>query len=320
MLSASQSKLPNEVGQLKNSSSQNLGLIMLNNSTPGYIKNLEKHLQKKSAVHDFYAIDLGDSSLKHDTASMEAPLFSLAKQRDIKTWTWTSADGKKSVKVMPNVEYGRATIFDKDVLIYAISCLVARKNSGLAASKTVRFSAYAYFKATHKDFSKGSYQRLEAALDRLHGTSIETNIKAGNRIAVKKFHILEDAQFVKSNNRLEAIQITLSDWLYNSIDGLDVLTLNRSYFQLHRPLERRLYEIARKHCASKSDWVIGFDNLLKKAGSRASSKEFKRMLKEVIESDLLPDFRISLSADGSMVKFYQKDQVKLAAALGFQSC
>lgn len=293
---------------------------MLNDSKPGYIKNLERHLHKKSAVNDFYAIDLADSSLKDDTASMEAPIYSLSKQKDIETWVWTSVDGKKSLKVIPNAEYGRATIFDKDVLIYAISCLVDRKNAGLIPTKTVRFSAYSYLKATNKDVSKGAYKRLGAALKRLVGTSIETNIKTGKKEATALFHILEKAQFVIVNDRLEAVEITLSDWLFNAIDGLDVLTLNRSYFKLHRPLERRLYEIARKHCASKSDWVIGFDNLLKKAGSRASSKEFKRMLKEVIEADSLLDFRVAISADGSTVKFYQKDQHKLAAAMGFQSC
>lgn len=288
--------------------------------TPSYIKNLEKYRIKKVVTNDFYAIDLAGSAIKDDTASMEAPIYSLSKRKDIETWVWTSVDGKKSLKVIPNAEYGRATIFDKDVLIYAISCLIDLKNAGLIPTKTVRFIAYSYLKATNKDVSKGAYKRLGAALRRLVGTSIETNIKTGKKEAVTLFHILERAQFVVVEDRLKAVEITLSDWLYNAIDGLDVLTLNRSYFQLQRPLERRLYEIARKHCASKSHWVIGFDNLLKKAGSRASSKEFRRMLKEVIEADSLPDFRVALSADGSVVKFYQKDQHKLAAALGFKSC
>lgn len=266
---------------------------------------------------DFHVIDLGESALKNDMASMEAPIYSLAKQKDIKTWLWTSVDGRKTVKVIPSVEYGRATIFDKDILIYAISCLAELKNSGFKTTKSLRFSAYSYLKATNRDVSKGAYDRLEDALGRLHGTSIETNIKTGNKISVQRFHILEEAHFLKINNRLQAVEIKLSDWLYNAVEGLDVLTLNRSYFELHRPLERRLYEIARKHCASKSGWIIGFDNLLKKAGSRASTKEFKRMLKEVIESDLLLDFRISLSVDGRLVKFYQKNQAKQAAAMGF---
>jgi plasmid replication initiation protein len=291
---------------------------MLNDSKPDYIRNLERHLPNKSIVNDFYAIDLAGSAIKDDTASMEAPIYSLSKVKDIKTWVWTSTDGKKSLKVIPSSEYGRATIFDKDILIYAISCLVDRKNSGFVPTKTVRFTAYTYLKATNKSVSKGAYDRLGDSLKRLVGTSIETNIKTGKKEAVALFHILEKAQFVIVEDRLQSVEITLSDWLYNAINGLDVLTLNRSYFELQKPLERRLYEIARKHCASKAFWLIGFDNLLKKAGSRASHKEFKRMLKQVIKSDLLPDFRYSLSADGSMVKIYQKDQLKMAAAIGCQ--
>lgn len=229
---------------------------------------------------DYLPIDLAGSSLKDDTASIEAPIYSLSKAKDIETWAWTSVDGKKSLKVIPSGEYGRATIFDKDVLIYAISCLVDRINGGQIPTKTVRFSAYSYLKATNKDVSKGAYVRLSAALRRLVGTSIETNIKTGKKEATALFHILEKAQFVRVNDKLKAVEITLSDWLFNSIDGLDVLTINKSYFQLHRPLERRLYEIARKHCSSKSDWIIGFDNLLKKQDLEASLKSLGECLRK----------------------------------------
>lgn len=294
-------------------------MLAADDSTPDYIKNIAKHIPKKSEVFeeskDFYAIELLDSSLKDDVASMEAPIYSLSKVKDKEIWTWESVDGKKRLRVIPSA-FGRATIFDKDVLIYVTSCLVKLKNAGFPPTKTVRFGAYEYLKTTGRGVGGSEYLRLEAALGRLKGTTIETNIKTAEKEVIGLFSLVEKALLIKVDGTLEWVEVTLSDWLFSAIDGVDVLTINPSYFELHRPLERRLYEIARKHCSSKASWVISFENLLKKSGSRSSGKEFKRMLKQIIEADLLPDYRISIS--GHLVKFYQKDQRKLAAALGLK--
>lgn len=53
-----------------------------------------------------------------------------------------------------------------------------------------------------------------------------------------------------------AIELVLSEWLYRAILGREVLTLNRDYFRLSGELERRLYELARKHCGHQSRWTI----------------------------------------------------------------
>lgn len=47
-------------------------------------------------------------------------------------------------------------------------------------------------------------------------------------------------------------KITLSDWLYNAVEGFEVLTLHRDYFRLRKPMERRIYELARK----RANWRI----------------------------------------------------------------
>jgi len=46
---------------------------------------------------------------------------------------------------------------------------------------------------------------------------------------------------------MQDIEITLSEWVYRSVISKNVLTLNRDYFRLRKPLERRMYELARKH-------------------------------------------------------------------------
>jgi hypothetical protein len=85
----------------------------------------------------------------------------------------------------------------------------------------------------------------------------------------------------------------------------EMLTLNRRYFQLGKPLERRLYELARKHCGQQSEWKIGLEKLHAKTGSNSTPKEFKRMVVAIIEADRehghMPDYRFELEGGILMV-------------------
>lgn len=63
---------------------------------------------------------------------------------------------------------------------------------------------------------------------------------------------------------MQDVEITLSDWVFNAIKAKEVLTLHRDYFRLRKPLERRLYELARKHCGQKDEWKISLDLLQEK--------------------------------------------------------
>ena len=151
---------------------------------PKYIRDLfEKHVLQnvKLAPIDFYKVQFGNKSLKGDMVSMEVPIYALSKNKDVDIWNWVSSNGKKTIKVIPSAEYGRATVFDKDVVIFAISCLVERYNNGIKPTKVIRFSAYSYFKTTGSGTNSREYKRLEASLKRLATTSIETNISAGKK-------------------------------------------------------------------------------------------------------------------------------------------
>jgi len=90
-----------------------------------------------------------------------------------------------------------------------------------------------------------------------------------------------------------SVSVTLSDWLYQAVMSKSVLTLNRAYFTLRRPLERRLYEIARKHCGRQPEWRISLETLQKKTGSASPRRVFRAMLREIIAADTLPDYTLS---------------------------
>ena len=76
---------------------------------------------------------------------------------------------------------GRATQFDKDLLIYVVSQMTEALNRKRvdAHSRVVRFKVYDYLVSTNKTTGGRDYDRLQDALERLTGTRIKTNISTG---------------------------------------------------------------------------------------------------------------------------------------------
>jgi hypothetical protein len=75
-----------------------------------------------------------------------------------------------------------------------------------------------------------------------------------------------------------------------------------------------LYELARKHCGDQAFFVIGLELLQNKCGSKSALFEFRRALREIIKTDTLPDYRMTLDDDKDQVIFYTRDAKKLATS------
>src|SRR3546814_2459158 len=71
---------------------------------------------------------------------------------------------------------GVATIYDKEVLLYIASLMVAKLEAGVGVSQDFYFTAHDLFRVTGVNGSARSYARLSDALERLQGTQIKTNI------------------------------------------------------------------------------------------------------------------------------------------------
>jgi hypothetical protein len=272
---------------------------------------------------DFFLADLFDYALKDDSASMEAPIFTLSTKPDLSIWQWTSQDGNKSVKVAPSV-LGRATQHDKDVLIYVVSQLTEAMNRGRddAKNRVVRFTVYDFLVTTNRGVSGDDYKRLQGAFERLSGTRITTDIKTGGERVKQGFGIIDEWRIIEksqTDERMIAVEVTLSRWLYNAIQAFEVLTIHPDYFRLRRPLARRLYELARKHCGHQAQWTIGLPLLYEKSGSKAALKHFHDDIKEIAESDHLPEYRMSIATAGRLtnikVTFYTRDTKRMVSSI-----
>jgi len=241
------------------------------------------------AARDFFVCDFLGAVPKHDLASMEHPLFSLSTRPDRRILNY--AHNGTEVTVTPSVK-GRATIFDADILIFCISQLMAALNAGRATSRVLTLTAHDLLLATNRETSGDSYRRLRDAFERLAGTRITTNIVTGDEEVTTGFGLIESWEIVRKTRagRMVSVSVTLSEWLYRAVLSKSVLTLNRDYFRLRKPLERRIYELARKHCGRQPEWRVSLETLLKKSGSTSPRRVFRAMLREIIRADGLPDY------------------------------
>lgn len=280
---------------------------------------------------DLFVANLLDYNLKDDMATMEAPLFSLSTKPDMDTWKWTSADKKKWLEVTPS-SIGRATIHDKDLLIYLTSQLMSAMNEAQRLGtkmpgRRIRFTLHDFLISTGRDTAGKSYASVESTIDRLSGTRIKTNIEMGNIDRRSSFGLIEQADYIietdaKGKKRMTSIEISLSEWLYRALEQKNILTITPQYFSLRKPLEKRLYELARKHVGEQADWVISEERLLEKTGSKANIREFRRMLGAIINDDSIPDYRMAKHKSDkteNLIRFYQKDAKKLALAYAKKS-
>lgn len=278
----------------------------------------------KHPQFDLFICDVADAVLKDLHPQMEHPFYSLSKKPETKIRRYEH--NGNWFQVTPSVK-GLATIYDKDILIYCISQLMAKLKNGEPISKRVRINTQELLMFTNRGTGGKDYKAFCESLDRLVGTIISTNIRTGDIEEYNNFSLI-DASAVRRKHGLDGrilwVDVTLSDWVFSAIEKKDVLTLSPDYFRLRRPIERRLYELARKHVGSKQQQNLSVDLLYKKSGSQGTKKRFKQAIKELIKSidkakvealetdkpeeNVFPDYDVVLNDD--MVTFYSKGTVK----------
>jgi plasmid replication initiation protein len=270
--------------------------------------NSDEHLLPvKHGNGDLFICDVADAALKDLIPQMEHPFYSLSKKRDIEIRRYEH--NGNWLEIIPSAK-GLATIYDKDILIYCISQIMEKLKRKERVSQRVRITSYDLLVFTNRGTSGRDYDALCEAIDRLAGTRITTNIRTGDEEQRDSFGLIDAAAIRRKHGldgRLLWVEIKLSDWVFNAIRGQEVLTLHRDYFRLGKPLERRIYELARKHCGRQSTWQISIETLLKKAGSQSSMKRFRQHVKEIAQHDHLPDYRLVFDEEADMVIFFNRD-------------
>lgn len=256
-------------------------------------------MTKNSPMHEDHQLDLFLGELlapasKDDIGSMEHPLFSIKKGGDRKVRRYEHRS--YFLEVVPSVK-GSATIWDKDILIYLFSLMRQSLDRGKGVPDEFEVSAADLLRGIQRSDSGRDYDELVAGLERLRGTNITTNIPTGlehdnEENFAAGFSLLSDFQVLrdKKTKRLTRLIFKPSSWFTRQVFAKHLLTLDARYFSITSGIERRLYELARKHCGDQAHWFIGLDTLRRKIGVTRELRKFRS------------EFRAAISRAGGVLR------------------
>lgn len=249
--------------------------------------------------------DISKFAFKSDMSTMEHPFFAL-KAGDMRVRKYVR-EANCLTEVHPG-EGGCATIYDKDVWIYCVSLMVEAMNRRREIGKTVSFTAVNFLKATRRGTSGRAYQRMADALNRLNNTDIETIIETGGHLEYKRFGLIESWRIIEiAGTRMGSVEVTFPDWLTRSVTAKNILTLSPDYFKIRKAIDRRLYEIVRKHIGKKRIWRCSVKKLHEKSGSMDTLRKLRAVLKVLAKNDSLLGYSMSLDLASDVVTFIERN-------------
>jgi plasmid replication initiation protein len=224
---------------------------------------------------------------------MAYPFFSLAKTKRVTPIDYRL--GEVTVRVEGTHQHGIATIWDADVLIWAISLLVQARDEGRETSRRIATTPHTILKFIRRGCSVRDYTRLRAALDRLQSTTVATSLRQPTQRRMHRFSWLNEwRECADRYGRPIGIELILPDWLYTAItDPSRVLTIDPAYFRITGGVERWVYRLARKHAGTQvRGWRFDFTHLHRKSGSLARFSDFTLDLRRIARRQALPGYQL----------------------------
>ncbi|MEG3166308.1 replication initiator protein A [Sphingomonas sp. PB2P19] len=242
---------------------------------------------------------IADLPLRDQREMMERPFFSLAKSKRVKPIDYESPDGKLWVHVSANPDYGMATIWDADILIYCASVLAGMARRGVNdVPRKLHLMPYDLLRAIGRPTTGRAYELLGQSLDRLVATTIKTNIRAESRREATFSWLDGWTQLVdERTERSRGMTIELSNWFWEGVMMTGgVLSIDRAYFNLTGGRERWLYKVARKHAggAGEGGFAISMPTLFEKSGAEGEYRRFKFEIARIVEKDPLPGYTLAV--------------------------
>jgi plasmid replication initiation protein len=260
--------------------------------TKGARKNINEQF-------DLFLPYLEDLPLRDQREMMERPFFSLAKTKRVKPIDYTAPDGKLWVNVSANPQYGMATIWDADILIYCASMIADMARRGVNdVPRTLHIMPYDLLRAIGRPTTGRAYELLGQALDRLVATTVKTNIRAENRREATFSWLDGWTQLVdEKTERSRGMTLELSNWFWEGVlmKG-GVLSIDRAYFDITGGRERWLYKVVRKHAggAGEAGFAIAMPTLFEKSGAEGPYRRFKFEIIKIAERNALPGYTLSI--------------------------
>ncbi|MGA7237194.1 MAG: replication initiator protein A, partial [Bryobacteraceae bacterium] len=254
---------------------------------------------------DLFLPTIVDLRFRDQKDTMERPFFSLSKSKRMKPIEYVNEKDGLFVTVQPHQDYGMATIWDADILIWAASVLCDLKNRGTNdIPRELKFQPHDLLKAIARSTGGRDYAQLRDSLERLKTTVVTTNIrsKRGQKTTmfswIDQWDDLIDAQTKESRG----VTLTVSDWFWRGVmeDG-GLLAIDPAYFSITGGRERWLYRVARKHAGGNGadGFAISMPILFEKSGAEGTYRRFKFEILKIIQRNDLPGFSLSVRAESA---------------------
>jgi len=252
-------------------------------------KEQTKTRGKKPKDGDIVTIDPRD--IRDVMELMEVPFVSLSKNRTAPI-IYESPNGKSKVRISCHPPYHVASIYDWDIIIFVSSKLQETINfSSDIPPRTLIVSRNELIKAIYRHAGKTTDSEIEAALNRLRSTFIETTIHNEDYRYKGGFGFLDNWGYTERKD-IKEFRITLSEWLYEiTCSKGALLKVHPEYFKITSGIKRFLYRTARKHVGNKNEgWTFSIETLHEKSGSEQELKKFKYDLKKAVKNNDIPGY------------------------------
>lgn len=235
--------------------------------------------------------------LHGDQATLAYPFFVLRNssgQGRIRNFQWRGHSIQMTASVL-----GYPTMRDREILIFCISKLLAEVRQERNPGSRVEFSPAELFRFVKQSSGYRPHGKdhnwLKEGLRRLTGSTIYTNIPTGGRRTTQEFSMIERYEILSSESgRAKKIAVWLSEWCYRSILARETHQMAPEYLAVRKPLERRLYELATRHCQGRRTWGASIGWLILHTGSLDRERDFKRRIEQIQKDDRMPEYKIQI--------------------------
>jgi plasmid replication initiation protein len=252
---------------------------------------------------DLFLPTIVDLRFRDQKDTMERPFFSLSKSKRMKPIEYVNEKDGIFVTVQPHQDYGMATIWDADILIWAASVLCDMKNRGTNdIPRELKFQPHDLLKAIGRSTGGRDYAQLRDSLERLKTTVVTTNIRVKRSQKTTMFSWIDqwDDLIDEQTRESRGVTLTVSDWFYRGVmeDG-GVLSIDPAYFSITGGRERWLYRVARKHAGGNGadGFAISMPTLFEKSGAEGTYRRFKFEILRIIARNDLPGISLSVQPE-----------------------
>ena len=230
-----------------------------------------------------------EAALRDAIDLMAWPCFALSKRpRHVPIVHEYRGDFLRVLPIQPGP--GLATIWDADVLIWAVSQLVEAHDRRLSVSPVLMASGFQVLRFLGRGTGRAQYRQLAVALDRLTGSAVETSVGA-SMAAPARFCWVE--RWARTD---DGLTIIVPDWLLAVVtERRRVLRIDPAYLRLSGGIARWLWRLLRRHAHEKSTgWEISLLALHARSGSLARPTDFIADLRRIARANALPGYRMTL--------------------------